>query len=408
MATIYYSRWVLAGDGTVIENGAVAVQGAIITEVGSRSRVRRRAADRTVNLGSLLLLPGFINIHTHLEESAVRGHRRLEGDTFAAHFAKKNTRYRQATDAAVGAAVKLDIREFLFRGVTTIVDSSRRGLSAAILAGEPVRSWVIREFHADESLQESAALAELRRHGADTKRAANTGVGPYAVFSLSPAGQRELIEIAQRRGLLWMSHVAESSEEVQAFSEGSGDLYASLTRRKEWEFGRTDQGPMHFALANNLIPCSGICIHCNYVTGDQLSCLADRKCTVVVCPQYSEAMEHKPFPLDLALNRRLNLCVATENVADSDSTSLLDELFLLRRQFPHIEAREMIRWITRNPAIALGAGETLGTLAPGRCADMAGFAFPTEPGPEIFEDLLQCDPAVRFVMVNGEEIIAGY
>jgi len=140
-------------------------------------------------------------------------------------------------------------------------------------------------------------------------------------------------------------------------------------------------------------------------TATKLVLLAARQVSVVVCPAYTAAHGHKPFPLELALKRGIRVCVGTESVVDTGSLSIFDELYRLRRDYPHIGGRDVLAWATRNPAAALGLAGRLGSLAPGRFADVIGVSFPHASGADLIEELLEEEPAIHFVLVNGEEVI---
>ena len=203
-------------------------------------------------------------------------------------------------------------------------------------------------------------------------------------------------------------HLAESSEELQAFSDQTGDLFFYITRKKGWPFGAVRRGSMDFALSENCIPQKSICIHCNYVNGAELERLASLSVSVVTCFQYSEELGHKAFPLDVAIKRGVLLCAATESISYGRSMNLFDELFCARSRYPHIGASDMVRWITMNPARALGADDSIGSLEPGKCADLIGVRFHQDPGEMLLDELIMGEPEVRLVIVNGEEIIGDY
>src|SRR3990170_2627072 len=70
---ILRAAWVLAGgpEGSrLVENGAVRIADGLIVEVGPAPRIGSAGAD---DLGDCLLLPGFVNAHTHLELSHLAG-----------------------------------------------------------------------------------------------------------------------------------------------------------------------------------------------------------------------------------------------------------------------------------------------------------------------------------------------
>ncbi|MBD3421286.1 MAG: amidohydrolase family protein [Chitinivibrionales bacterium] len=406
MSTVYYARWLLLPDFSIVTNGALAVEGQRIAAVGARSKVRRTSGDRIVNLGNVLLMPGLINMHTHLEEGIVRGIYKEEEEPFSSWIAKKSSRIRQSSLEAIMPTIRLGVRESLTNGITTIVDSSRTGASLVVLKEEPIRSWVIHEWHDEQQINGNvhAKVNAEKRIAADAETV-NIGAGPYSLFSLLPGEQKSLIELSRRERLLWATHLAESSEELQAFSEQKGDLFFHITRRRDWPFGETTRGSVSFGLANNLIPNNALLFHCNYTSGQELSLLAAKKASVIVTPRYNHRLGHKNLSIDVAMNRGVHICIGSEGVAGMETMNLFDELFYLKQSHPHIPAPEMIKWVTLNPAKALGMHNRIGVLQNGALADIVGVSFAHDPQEELLEELLEEEPDVRFVMVNGEEII---
>ncbi|HUI91257.1 MAG TPA: amidohydrolase family protein [Chitinivibrionales bacterium] len=408
MTTLYLAKWILLPSFEILHNGAVSVDSGRIVSAGPKSWARRAENERMVDLGDMLLLPGLINIHTHLEENALRDLPKAEEETFASWIAKRATRLRQVPDAGIENAVRLGGRELLSHGITTAADSSRRGISPRVLAAEPLHSFVFHEAHPESVDEEEKLVPSLSARIGKPAKSGRTGAGPYALYSLSPKAHASLAEFGRRHGYLWSCHVAESAEELQAFSDQTGDLYFHITRKKAWPFGKVTQGSMDFALANNLIPPNAICFHCNYVNGRELERLAELQAAAVLCFQYSQEAGHKAFPLDVAMKRGVLICAATESLSCERSGNLFDELFCARQKYPHVPAAEMLRWITVNPARALGVEEELGAIAPGMTADIVGVRFPQKPGNALLDELILGEPEVRLVIVNGEEIIADY
>ena len=70
---IIRARIVVTMDGAPIENGAVAVSGNRIVDVGRFDDIKTRNAGNTVDLGEQALLPGLINAHCHLDYTCLRG-----------------------------------------------------------------------------------------------------------------------------------------------------------------------------------------------------------------------------------------------------------------------------------------------------------------------------------------------
>ncbi len=410
MGIIYFARWILLDSGEILHNGALSVEGNTISFIGPRSKARKSGDDHIINLGDTLLLPGLINIHIHLEDAVLGGMSKRSDETFAAWSAKKHTKINQCSKELIGAAARLAVRELLSNGVTTVVDSSRTGYTEEILEEESIRAWVIHEFHpVDASLESEQAtqFIETRLSRPEFSRI-KRGLGAYALYSVSPEIQNRFLTFAAHKKIPWMTHTAESAEELQAFAERKGDLFFQITRKRPWPFGETSLGSLNYALEKNLIPNKGLCIHCNYAGASELEKLASLDATIVHCPTYSESMNHKSLPIDVVLNRNVRLCVGTEGEYVPGSLSLFDELYLLKQQYPHLSTLEMLRWVTQDAADALGVGEKLGSLSVGKLADIIGVRFSHDEASDLLDDLLFSDIEIALSMIDGQEVIVNY
>src|SRR5881392_1109812 len=70
---IIRARTVVTMDSAPIENGAVAVSGNRIVDVGKFDEIKTRNAGEAIDLGEQALLPGLINAHCHLDYTCLRG-----------------------------------------------------------------------------------------------------------------------------------------------------------------------------------------------------------------------------------------------------------------------------------------------------------------------------------------------
>lgn len=405
METVYFAKWILLDSGEILVNGALSVSGSIISAVGPRSKVRKNAESRIVNLGDVLVIPGLINMHIHLEDGVIRGNYKSNDETFASWSAKKNSRVRTTTPEQITQAIRLYIKELIAKGITTIVDSSRLGYSASILKEESIRSWIVNEIHTDDQNQEKylfgTCISEIKALLNNNK----LGIGPHAIFSLSPHYQKLIANFCAKKNLLWVSHIAESSEELQAFSERKGDLFFYTTRKRSWPFENTAMGSMHYALSNGLIPQKGICIHCNYINGKELELLSAKQVSIVLCYTYTLEMGHKVFPLEVALKRNCNICLGTEGIAPQGFISIFDELFALKKAYPHIPAKNLLMMATLNPAKALQSEHCLGSITEGKLADFIAVRFAHNHSEDILEELLIEEPEIALVVIDGDEIV---
>ena len=109
--------------------------------------------------------------------------------------------------------------------------------------------------------------------------------------------------------------------------------------------------------------------------------------------------------METGLNRGINICLGTESPVSLAGMNLFDELYYMKTCYPHIPARTMLNWVTKNPARALRSSHLIGSLEQGKKADIIGVRFSHTPNEDILEELLQEEPEVDFVLVDGEEVI---
>ena len=110
MGTVFFAKWILLENGEILTNGAISVVGNKINSIGLRSKVRRSSSVRVINLGDCLVLPGLINLHTHLEESVIRGIQKDPDETFATWSIKKDARVKLISQQTLHTSIKLTAR----------------------------------------------------------------------------------------------------------------------------------------------------------------------------------------------------------------------------------------------------------------------------------------------------------
>jgi 5-methylthioadenosine/S-adenosylhomocysteine deaminase len=127
MTTIYSARWVLSLlPISLIEHGAVAVNGALIVGVGVMSDLVARFPDaRVEEFGQSVILPGLINTHTHLELTAMRGYLENEENDFFAWLRKLTlARLERMTPDDIRVSATWGACEAVRAGITCVGDAS--------------------------------------------------------------------------------------------------------------------------------------------------------------------------------------------------------------------------------------------------------------------------------------------
>src|SRR4051812_6925823 len=157
--TRYSARWVCPISTPPIENGVVVEENGRITYVGRAESAP--AGGNDVDLGDVILMPGLVNAHCHLELTAMRGF--LDGLGFRdwilrlTHARRAVLSYDDLLDAA-----RLGIEDGLRAGITTFADTGDSGSGFEAMLERGVRGICYRETFGPDPVQCEGSIAELR------------------------------------------------------------------------------------------------------------------------------------------------------------------------------------------------------------------------------------------------------
>src|SRR6202045_5544822 len=212
---ILRARVVVTMDGPPIENGAVAVSGNRIVDVGPFAEVEKRNADEVVDLGEQALLPGLINAHCHLDYTCLR--RKIPPPkSFADWIRAINAEKAKLSKQDYLASINEGFAEAKRFGTTTIWNlTAFPELVAKIY--EPIRTWWFAELIDVREPNRAKDVVDLSVESLKSKR--TWGLAPHALFTASANLYRHCREIARRENIFLTTHLAESGEEMSMFRE---------------------------------------------------------------------------------------------------------------------------------------------------------------------------------------------
>ncbi|MBA3652019.1 MAG: amidohydrolase family protein [Chthoniobacterales bacterium] len=400
---IYRARTVVTMDGAPIENGAVAVEGERIIDVGSDAEVRSRRSGPVSDLGEGVLLPGLINAHCHLDFTVLRGAIPPQR-SFADWILQINGRRRDLTDEDYLASIASGFREACRFGTTTIANVESMPALIERMPPPPLRTWWFAELidvrprlPAPEMVRDALARFE----GKEAWRG-GFGLSPHAPYTVSRELMRLAREAAERRGLPIMMHLAESNEEMEMFRERRGplfDLLQSLGRpMDDCGAGKT---PLAAMLDREVIDENWIVVHLNELTEEDFARLEQGpRFHIAHCPRSSRYFRHTPFALQRLDGFGFNISLGTDSLASNSSLSLFSEMQTLRNAHPWLAPERILEMVTTNPARALRQDGNLGKIRAGFQADL--IALPLEnPRGDLWEKIIGWDKAVPWMLVGG-------
>lgn len=368
MTVIYSARWVLPIISPFIEDGAVAVDNSSIVAVGSRREVVSTFPDSQIkDFGEAAILPGFVNAHSHLELSVMRGFlEREESDFFA--WLRKLTVARMAMSpedllvSAISGAI-----EAARAGVTCLGDAS----SSSTQAMKALRVVGLRGIVYQESFGPDPTLAadnvdklreqvrEMREHETGLVRA---GVSPHAPYSVS-APQLEMISrLANDERLPLMIHAAESQAEKLLMLEGLGPFAEGLQARGiEWK--PPGISTIAYLGRHGILQTRPLLAHCVNVDRNDLELIKQAGAGIAHCPKSNAKLGHGRAPFAEFFAHGLNVGLGSDSVASNNTCDILEEA-----RFATLLAR---LGRGRSPRVSKGSGfshdrEAIRALADGR------------------------------------------
>ncbi|CAN5485196.1 amidohydrolase family protein [soil metagenome] len=406
---IYRARTVVTMDAAPIANGAVAVEGAQIVDIGRDEEVRSRRSGPVTDLGEVVLLPGLINAHCHLDFTALRGAIAPQR-SFADWILQINGLRRDLSDDDYLASIASGFVEARRWGTTTIANVESMPSLLARMAPPPLRTWWFAELIDVRPRLSPAAMVEdaLASFQGKENWRGGFGLSPHAPYTVSPELMRLAKEAATRNRMPLMLHLAESTEEMEMFREKRGrlfDLLQSLGRpMNDCGNGKT---PLAVMLDQEVIDEHWIVIHLNELTEDDFARLErSPRFQIAHCPRSSRYFRHTPFALRRLAELGFNISLGTDSLASNSSLSLFSEMQTARDAHPWLAPERLLEMVTTNPARALHQHQSLGKIGAGFQADL--IALPVEnPSRDIFEKIISWDKPVSWMLVGGVPVPLG-
>lgn len=367
----------LAGGWVELEHGRVVRTGGRPHADGP--------VDAEVDLGPVVVMPGLVNAHVHLELSHLRG-RVPPADAFVA-WVTTMLRTRRDVPAADGEVIAAAVDEAHRSGTVAFGDIGNTDAAVAPLAASGLDAW---HFHEMIGFRggTGAARAEAAWHdvGRSDQPAGQghlrRGVAPHAPYSTAPdliAGITRGLDADQtRRSSI---HLAEGVEELQLLRDGSGPWRELLERFGTWDPDWTvpHADPVTYLERIDALHPHLLVVHGTQVTRAGLARLARAGTTLVVCARSNAWVGVGAPPVAEALAAGVRLAVGTDSLASVPDLDMFAELAALARLAPEVPASVLLRAATLGGAQALGL-EHLGAVVPGTSARLLVVAVPAGVG----------------------------
>lgn len=320
-----------------------------------------------VELGSVAMIPGLVNAHTHLEFSLLSSPIVTTGRF--TDWIRSVVNYRQHLGSGDTAkAIRRGVAESIESGTTLIGDIATTGwitddYDAARFAGVVFQELlglgdarVEAQTELAQSISARSSPMDIDENPAVTRTA--FGLSPHAPYSVHPELLRAAVRLSKESARPLAMHLAETTAELELLAQGTGEFQELLTDFGIWRdhlFG--GKTPRDFL--EILAECPrALIVHGNYLNDSDLQFLASHPhMTLVYCPRTHAAFGHRRHPWRRLLELGGSVAIGTDSRASNPDLSLFAELQFLAATHPDVSHLDLLKLGTRAGRSAL-MGET--------------------------------------------------
>ena len=376
----YRAAWVLPIDRPPIKGGVVTIDRDVIVAVGEYD------GGAVQDIGNVAVLPGLVNAHTHLELSWMRGQvppSRSMPAWAASLMALRRTVSHEPSEAIVAA-----IAEARTAGTSLVGDVTNTFATYDPLLDSQLSAALFREVLGFSAADPDGAIAAAQQQISELVPVAwlRPSIVPHAPYSVSPALLRAIVNAAAGKPV--SIHLGESLQEIEFLQSGTGEWRALLESLGVWNPSWTPPacGPVEYLERQGLVNDRLIAVHGVRFSDDDINRLGAAGATIVTCPRSNRWTGAGEPPVERFYASGVRVAIGTDSLASVDDLNLFHEIAEVRRLAPSVPAGRILDSATAAGAQALGFGEELGTLTPGKRADLLSVQVP--PGVDDVEEYL--------------------
>jgi 5-methylthioadenosine/S-adenosylhomocysteine deaminase len=354
-----------AKDNRVLDDGAVAITGNTIIEVGARQELLARypEADFLVEEHGLIM-PGLVNTHTHAAMACFRG---LADDLPLMTWLQEYIFPIESnlTAEIVYQSSLLSMAEMIKSGTTSFCDMYLFAKDVARATSDcGMRGWlgeVLYDFDSPNyGVLENGfnyvdeMFAQYEKHPLIT-----VTVAPHSVYTCSPTLLQRLKEVAERRNAPYVIHLSETKDEVAGCLEQHGNT------------------PVKHLQALGILDEQVIADHGVVLTDEEIELLAVCKVKVSHCPESNMKLASGVAPIPKLLGAGVTVGLGTDGSASNNDVDMFGEmdtaakLHKVNTLDPTVMSAETtLKMATMGGAKLLSAQQEIGSIEAGKKADI--------------------------------------
>lgn len=409
---IYAASWLINPDTPPIESGAVLVSGGIVRQVGTLRDLQRNCLAKVLEFPDCVIIPGFVNAHTHLELTHFPSWRASANldynpqsfvDWIIQLIKIKHGLTAEDYQASLLEGVKLCLKA----GTTVVGDIITNPLLAKLYSKTALAGRLYFELlgHEQKRFQNLLKMSLEECKPDISKLQIESGLSPHSTYTIGESNFHLINQAASSCNLPLAVHLSESAEELDFISESIGEIAEKLYPFVQWHDYLPSPrrcSPTKLLDKYSLLMPSTMAIHCVHVTLADAKLLKQRGVSIVLCPRSNDKLDVGQAPAELFKKLGIPLALGTDSLASNNSLSLWDEIrFALSAFQSKLLPTDLFRMSTIGGALALGLSNSNGSLEAAKRADFQVISNAGNNGNNLLERVLS-EGVLKDVYVAGE------
>jgi cytosine/adenosine deaminase-related metal-dependent hydrolase len=385
---ILAAKYVLPISRAPIEDGAVAIDGSIIKAAGTKVEITARYPGAAVeDLGHAAIMPGFVNCHSHLEVTALRGALDSVEHDFSAWLLRLNSIRQGLSDEDIRLSALAGAAEGAAAGVTCFGDIGRFAAAGSeALKTIGLRGIVFQEteFGVEDSTADDD-MAKLKDKFQELKAGethlVTVGLSPHSPYTVGPRQLKLIRDFAQANDVNLTIHASESMDEEDLLQRGTG-FFPEMYKRFNVQWQTPLCSTIEYLDRLGILETRPLLAHCVTISQTDIELIARSGSAIAHCPVSNAKFGHGYAPLESFLDAGITVGLGSDSVASNNACDLLAEsrfAALAARNRPgsrrFTSAQDVLKAATLGGARALGLEDAIGTLEAGKQADIAAVSL---------------------------------
>ncbi len=400
MMRLVLAKYLLPINERPIKGGCLVLDKDKVIALGNYADLKREYPDAPIDdLSQYIILPGFVNCHTHLELSPLKNKIEWKG-SFANWIKEVGKLKRELSEELIIQGVQEAIQDLWESGVVAVGEISSEYLSYQSLAQSSLHGKVYWEYislRSEDLNSRFSVLKDSMREDIQANSIMGVGISPHSSYTLSHDAWQKVNQYIQEKDYPTAIHVGESIEEQEFFANRRGSLFQFINGISQVPEEVYHTTPLSYLHSKGYLIKDNVIIHMNIMDDRDVQILKNLNLSVIHCPLSHDYFNHPPFKLDTLMDQGVNIALGSDSLASNHTLDFFEELRRMVRNYPDLSMERLIRMATLSGAQALRLKEGFGEINAGQPYGLIGIRHP-DPVTNPYETVIYNESPVIHLM----------